>query len=119
MGMTQLGGALGENAAVKLLKKKGYEILERNYRKKYGELDIIAKKDAVLVFVEVKLRATKTFGTAAEFVDARKRQRIIKTAEAYLAEKHLDSICRFDVVEVYHKGLTVTEINHIENAFYA
>lgn len=119
MGLTQISGALGENAAVKLLKKKGYEILERNYRKKYGELDIIAKKDDVISFVEVKLRATKSFGTAAEAVDSRKRQRMMKTAQAYLIENHLDCGCSFDVIEVYHKGLSITEINHIESAFYA
>lgn len=119
MGLTQLSGTLGENAAVKLLKKKGYKILARNFRKKYGELDIIAKKDGIISFVEVKLRATKTFGTAAEAVDARKRQRMIKTAQAYLSENGLDCACSFDVVEVYHKGLSITEVNHIESAFYA
>lgn len=119
MGLTQLSGATGENAAAKLLKKKGYEILERNYRKKYGELDIIAKNGDLVVFVEVKLRATKAFGTAAEAVNFHKRQRIIRTANAYIMQKNLDCGCRFDVIEVYHKGLIVTEINHIESAFYA
>ncbi len=119
MGLTQFSGTLGENAAVKLLKKKGYEILERNFRKKYGELDIIAKKDDLVVFVEVKLRSSKDFGTAAEAVTFKKQQRIIRTAKAYIVQHSLDCAFRFDVIEVYHKGLTITEVNHIESAFYA
>ena len=119
MGLTQISGTLGENAAVKLLKKKGYQILARNFRKKYGELDIIAKKDDLIAFVEVKLRSTKYFGTAAEAVNFKKQQRIIRTAKAYIVQKRLDCAFRFDVIEVYHKGLSVTEVNHIESAFYA
>ena len=119
MGFTQIYGTLGENAAVKLLKQKGYEILERNFRQKYGELDIIAKKDDVIAFVEVKLRSTKDYGTAAEAVTFKKQQRIIRTAKAYITQKGLDCTFRFDVIEVYHKGLSITEMNHIKSAFYA
>ena len=119
MGLTQFHGNLGENAACKYLKKHKYKILERNYRKTYGEIDIIAQKNDMIFFVEVKTRSSTEFGTAAEAVTYQKQQKLIRAAKAYIAENHPDAGISFDVIEVYHAGRKVVSVNHIENAFYA
>ncbi len=111
-------GAAGEAAAAKFLKKKGYKILERNYRKTYGEIDIIAKMGENIAFVEVKTRKSDLFGTPAEFVTVKKQKRIIKAAYTYIQQHNLDAEFTFDIVEVYINGSKITEINHIQNAFY-
>lgn len=110
-------GDLGENAAAKYLKKNGYKILGRNYRKKYGEIDIIAEKDDSIAFVEVKTRKNDDFGRPCEFVDKRKQERIKKTALSYICEKGYDAGFTFDVIEVYGENGKVREINHIIGAF--
>lgn len=117
MGLTQIRGKVGEDAACKFLKQKGYKILERNFRKRYGELDIIAQKGDLISFVEVKARSGTAFGTPSEAVTYTKQRRLIKTAESYVMEKGLDAACSFDIIEVYHTGRKITSINHIENAF--
>ena len=119
MGITQIHGRLGENAACKLLKQKGYTILERNFRKRCGEIDIIAQQGDTISFVEVKTRNSTAYGQASEAVTYQKQKRLIRTAELYIMEKGLDAAFSFDIVEVYHTGRKVTAINHIENAFYA
>lgn len=91
---------------------KSYEIIVRNYRSRYGEIDIIAKDGDFLVFIEVKTRKTKKYGQASEFVNFAKQQKIIKTASQFLMQNTLDLQPRFDVIEVYNN-----EINHIKNAF--
>ena len=111
-------GKKGEIAAYKYLKKNGYKILARNYRKTYGEIDIIAQKGENIAFVEVKTRKNDSFGTPAEFVTVQKQKKLIKTAYTYIQENNLDAEFTFDVVEVYFDGKKVKEINHIENAFY-
>ena len=111
-------GKVGENAACRYLKKKGYDILERNYRKRYGEIDIIAQKDDLCVFVEVKTRADTAYGMASEAVTKTKQNKMVRTAKCYIMEHDLDAVFSFDVIEVYHKGLKVLSVNHIENAFY-
>ena len=118
MGITQIHGNLGENAACKHLKKNGYKILERNYRKRYGEIDIIAQKDDVYIFVEVKTRAETDYGMASEAVTKSKQQKLVRTAQFYIMEHKLDAAFSFDVIDVYHKGRKVLNVNHIENAFY-
>lgn len=111
-------GNWGEEAAVGLLKKKGYIILERNFRGERGEIDIIARDNETLVFVEVKTRLQKTFGNPEDAVDNRKQAQIGKIAMVYLMEKDLkEKDCRFDVVAVFKAG-TKTEIRHIEDAFW-
>ena len=111
-------GKTGENAAVSHLKKKGYKILARNYRKSYGEIDIIASKDENIAFVEVKTRKSDDYGTPSEFVTLKKQKKIIKTAYTYIQENDLDAEFTFDIVEVYLTGRKVRDINHIVNAFY-
>lgn len=111
-------GKAGESAAAKYLKKKGYKILERNYRKTYGEIDIISQKGENVAFVEVKTRKSDSFGTPAEFVTLQKQKKLIKAAYTYIQERNLDAEFTFDIVEVYIEDKKVKEINHIKNAFY-
>ena len=104
-------GTSGEKLAVKHLKKQGWKILERNFRTPFGEVDIIAKRRDVLSFCEVKTRTSDLYGSPAEAVDAKKRSRYVRAAQAYTHGSE-DCTVRFDVIEVY-RG----EINFIENAF--
>lgn len=101
-----------EEVAVKYLKKSGYKIIEQNYRLKIGEIDIIAKDKNTLIFVEVKYRQTKEFGTPSEFVNKQKQNKIIKTAIFYLKQNQITSDFRFDVVSICND-----ETEHIKNAF--
>ncbi len=109
-------GYYGESLAAKYLKEKNYEIIELNYYTPFGEIDLIAKKDNYLVFVEVKLRKDETFGNALEQISKTKQKRIIQSAECYLSEKELTMDCRFDYISLmYEKG--TYRITHIEDAF--
>lgn len=94
-------GALGEALAEAMLLEKGYRILSRNFRCRYGEIDIIASKNGVLVFVEVKTRLFESCGSGAESVTAAKRQRIRRCALCYMAicQKHFDAV-DFQVIEI-------------------
>ena len=116
---TQNIGEIGEEYTVKFLKKKKYKILERNYRKRYGEIDIIAENKNYIVFVEVKTRHKDSMTSAADAVNRQKQIRIIKTASLYLAENETEKFCRFDVCEVYvnSDNLKLVDINYIEAAF--
>src|SRR5262245_64523426 len=97
----QILGKSGEDLAVAALERRGYAILARRYRTKYGEIDIIAREGETTVFVEVKARTTGEFGTAAEAVTRRKQLRLISMAREYLALNRLTDVpCRFDVVAV-------------------
>ncbi len=112
-------GDYGENAAQEYLENKGYEILKRNFRLKCGEIDIIAEDNGCIVFVEVKTRKSNLFGEPGEYVDRRKQERVKKAAGCFTDIVNND--VRFDVVEVLYieksGKMTVTGINHIENAF--
>lgn len=108
-------GDFGENLCCQFLLKNGYQILERNYLKTYGEVDVIALKDKVVSFVEVKTRKNSDFGYPSEFVNVSKQKRIIRASEAYILENNLDDyFISFDVCEVLTDS---NEINYIENAF--
>jgi len=112
-------GDFGEQEARKYLENKGYIFLDKNYRTRFGEIDIIMLDTDTTVFIEVKTRKSSSFGYASEYVDFRKQDRIRKTCISYTHSE--DVAMRFDIVEVYYKNtndnLTVTNINHIENAF--
>lgn len=115
-------GALGEEAAVKALKKQGYKILERNYRTKTGEIDIIAKDREYTCFVEVKLRKTNDFGTPADFINEKKRQKIIRTAQSYAVKNHIyNTPMRFDAVlinaDTKGERLVNAKIEVVKDAF--
>ena len=108
-------GDIGENAAAEYLKEKGYTVIQRNFRCKTGEIDIICLKDGCTVFVEVKTRKSAAYGSAAEFVNYQKQLKIKRAAMYFI--KNADADMRFDVVEVYHTNGNIREINHIQDAF--
>lgn len=93
----QIGDA-GEDLAADLLQRKGYKIIERNFRTRFGELDIVAKDGKVLVFVEVKAKASDRFGAPAEMINARKQQKIKNMALTYINEKNFEGPWRVDAV---------------------
>ena len=110
-------GKEGERLAERFLEKKGYKLLERNYRCTAGELDLIVLDRRVIVFVEVKTRTGQGFGTPFEAVEFRKQRKIIQAAQFFLAEKGLQQRdARFDVVGVSWVGRAPV-VEHIENAF--
>ena len=112
-------GDFGEEQAARYLRRRGYRIVERNFRCRQGEIDIIAEKGGFLVFVEVKERKDARFAEAREFVTAAKQRRILAAAQLWLTQHETDRQPRFDVVEVYapqgEKG--PVRIEHIEDAF--
>ncbi|MCU0383654.1 MAG: YraN family protein [Cyclobacteriaceae bacterium] len=109
-------GMKAEEEAAIFLAAKGYKIVERNYRYKHAEIDIIVIKHEVLVFVEVKSRAKLKFGLPEEAVTEKKAAKILEGAEAYLVEKNWQGPIRFDVIAITN-GNTI-EIMHFEDAFY-
>ena len=113
-------GIAGESAACLHLERQGYRILARNARVDRVELDIVAERAGVIVFVEVKTRRTAEFGDAAESVDARKRARLARGAAAWLraSERHPRRV-RFDVVTCEAAPGGAFRVTHWEGAFDA
>jgi putative endonuclease len=111
-------GASGEDAAEKHLKTLGYKILERNYRTKMGELDIVASDGDTIVFVEVKSRRDKRFGEPELAVDARKQRQLSRAAFMYLTRaKKYNSPCRFDVVSIFSMPGEGLKVSVLKDAF--
>ena len=111
-------GNIGENLAAKELEKMGYTILDRNYAKRGGEIDIVAKKETYIVFVEVKFRKSVAYGLPKEAVNWKKQNNIIQTAKSYIFEKALTEWdFRFDVAEVLEKD-GIFYFHYMENAFW-
>ena len=112
-------GITGEEIAVRYLRNCGYTILEKNYRSRYGEADIIAKDNKYIVFIEVKTRHNDKFGLPRESVDMHKQNRVRCTAGIYMAKMKLyDCPIRFDVVEVILDANDRTKsVALIKNAF--
>ena len=115
-------GNLGEDSAYRYLVDKGYRIVERNYKCRIAEIDIIAYDDrGVLCFCEVKTRKNSDFGYAYEAVNSAKIHQLTKGAQSYILSNKLDCVMRFDVIEVYGRvtsgGFVTESINHIEDAF--
>jgi putative endonuclease len=112
-------GKAGEEVACRELERRGYVIIARRYRRRSGELDIVARHGATMVFVEVKARAGRAFGGGADAVTATKRRRMVRVARDYVARHRLmNSPCRFDVVSVIVEGGQYL-VELIENAFDA
>lgn len=112
-------GLIGEELAANHIKNEGYNILERNYRTKLGELDIIARDQNIIIFIEVKTRTSGAYGMPSEAVNYKKQQTIRKLSQQYIRHKKLDNSCldyRFDVIEVKLVGRKY-KIDHMENAF--
>jgi len=110
-------GKAGEEAAVQFLRQHGYRILERNYRCRFGEIDLIARDGLMLAFVEVKTRRSQKYGPAAAAVTLQKQRHLIKASQAYLIQrKKADELCRFDVVTV-EMDAQQSHIELIKDAF--
>ena len=111
-------GAIGEELAREYLVKQGFAILETNYRKGRYEVDIIAYKEGLIVFAEVKTRTNMDYGDPEDFVDRRKQRAYIHMANNYVIEHNREEEVRFDIIAVAI-GATGHHINHIEDAFSA
>ncbi|WFD08963.1 YraN family protein [Tepidibacter hydrothermalis] len=108
-------GILGEKIACNYLIKNNFHILEKNYRTKIGEIDLIALKGNKISFIEVKSRNSINYGYPCEAVNYKKQRKIISTATQYIKYKNINNMdIGFDVIEVYLRN---NNINHIENAF--
>ena len=110
---------MGEDFAAKYLEEKGYEIIERNFNPRLGEIDIIAKDGRYIAFVEVKTRAPDPLVNGFEAVTKSKKKLIIKTSEEYSYRNPHDFQPRFDVAWVTVDNRKVVGFNYIENAFDA
>jgi len=110
-------GADAEELAWRHLEGAGYVLIEKNARSRLGEIDLVVERGGTLVFVEVRSRSSRRFGTAFESVDARKQRRLGRLALAYLQRRRfLDRRARFDVIAVeWQDGAPM--IDHLENAF--
>ena len=117
---SRLRGRWGEEQAAEYLRRKGFRVTDINWKCRFVEIDLIAEDGVYLCFVEVKLRKTAAYGSAAAFVDWRKQQRLRTAAELYLAGHPTGLQPRFDVIEIYAPQGTDTVnpgIFHLENAF--
>ncbi len=109
-------GKQGEKAAVEYLKKEGYTILDLNWRFNRKEVDIIARKEEFIVFVEVKTRSTTCYGAPEESVTLQKQKYLITAADAYLQRFDFEVEARFDVISIIQKRESFS-LNHIKEAF--
>ena len=110
--MSREAGERAERRAEEFLRGRGLSILARNFRTRFGEIDLVAQDGETVVFVEVRSRSRDDFGTAGESVTAAKRRRIIRAALAYAQSRAPDAPLRFDVVAISPRGL-----EHIPGAF--
>lgn len=122
-------GDFGEEIAVKFLRKKGYKILERNFQRKWGEIDVVAKKKKDLIFVEVKTilvtsnqqQATRDFISPEESITFFKKKKLIRTAKLYLLEKNLpvDIPWQIDVIAIeLDYDTEIAHLKHYQNAIF-
>ncbi|HSQ46313.1 MAG TPA: YraN family protein [Lutibacter sp.] len=110
-------GELGEDLAVEELEKNGYEIVERNWRYKKAEIDIIARKNEVLAIVEVKTRSSDYFGDPQDFVNTKKIKMLVEAVNEYVNSKDLDVEVRFDIIAIIINQNKLT-LEHLEDAFF-
>jgi putative endonuclease len=110
-------GIEGEAIAERYLTTKGYSILAKNYRFEKSEIDIIAKKENILIFVEVKARTDNRYGFPEEAISDKKKEKLMEGAEAYLLENNLQCPISFDVIAIT-KSANSMEIEHIVDAFF-
>ncbi|WP_459210504.1 YraN family protein [Aquimarina rhabdastrellae] len=110
-------GKEGEKLAKDFLIKKGYEILEQNYRYQKAEVDIIAKYRETLIVIEVKTRSTIDYGDPQDFVKPKQIQQLVKAIDYYIEERDLDIEVRFDIIAII-KNKKGIQIEHLEDAFY-
>ncbi len=110
-------GKKGEQLAVNFLLKKGYNIIERNYRFDKAEVDIIAQQNDTLAIIEVKTRSSTDFGNPQDFVKPKQIQRLVKAIDEYVNVNGLDLEVRFDIIAIVKENNSFN-IEHLENAFY-
>ncbi len=116
---SQLIGNVGELASTKYLLKQGYQIIHKNWRHKRLEVDLICKKDDMLIFVEVKTRSSRRYGQPEVFVDAAKQKHLMNAADAYCYTTDYDSEIRFDIIAIdVNQQQEVEDIKHFPDAFY-
>jgi len=111
-------GQKGEKQAALYLRSLGYEILENNWRFKKAEIDIIARRDDILVFVEVKTRASEYFGKPEEFISKRQASLIIDAASQYMVQIEHEAEFRFDIISIIMIKGILKSLNHFEDAFF-
>lgn len=112
-------GQNGEHLAKIYLENKGYAIIEQNWRYKKAEIDIIAKKDSILIFIEVKTRSYDFYGKPEESVDAKKEALIMDAAQRYMEYIGYNWEIRFDILSlILDKSLKPSKIEHFEDAFF-
>ena len=109
-------GKKGEQLAIDFLIENGYSILEKNYRFQKAEVDIIARKNAILAVVEVKTRSTNYFGNPQDFVNPKKIKLLLSAIDNYVIERDLDVEVRFDIIAIIHQKKDV-KIEHLKDAF--
>jgi len=111
-------GSQGENIAVSFLEDQGYTLLDRNYRQRFGEIDIVAEERGVLVFIEVKTRRSDRYGNPFEAVDVRKQRKLSRMAQEYISRNKMEHrAARFDVVAVRLNQGSFPEVELVRNAF--
>ena len=114
--VAQQTGGRGEDLALGFLIKEGYKLLERNFRYRHAEIDLILRKGALLVFVEVKTRRNAEYGYPEEFVSKNQAKQIIRAAEQYILKTDWQGNIRFDIVSILtDPSLSIT---HLPDAFY-
>ncbi|MCB0522450.1 MAG: YraN family protein [Lewinellaceae bacterium] len=111
-------GKKGEEIAVRFLQENGLEILATNWRHKRAEVDVIARDEKMLVFVEVKTRSYDYFGKPEEFVDKKKMALLAKAAAAYMKETGHEWAIRFDIVSILMQDGKGWTIEHLKDAFF-
>lgn len=113
-------GDAGEQAAVGFLERSGYRVVARNFRCAYGEVDVVAERDGLLCFVEVRTRSTAAWGDPSHTVSWAKQRKVAKAALHYLFERAdaQDRMVRFDVISVVGRGPDAS-VEHIPDAFDA
>ncbi|MGI2261755.1 YraN family protein [Candidatus Cardinium hertigii] len=116
--MAQAFGQYAEIVAADYLVKKGFKILAQNFRYKRFEIDLIVKKDELIVFVEVKARKNNLFGHPEDFVNRKKMRALRLAATHYLRTQNNQQAIRFDIIAVLGSQEQITEIVHLEDGFY-
>ena len=109
-------GKKGEQLAIDYLVKKGYTILDKNWRFQKAEVDIIAQKEETLAVVEVKTRSSIDFGSPQDFVNPKKIKLLVSAIDEYVVSKNLDVDVRFDIIAIVHENKNFI-IEHLEDAF--
>jgi putative endonuclease len=112
-------GKEGETIAVEYLAEHGYKILDRNFRSQQGEIDIIAKENDFLVFVEVKIYSIGSIGTPLGAIRKPKKESMIHAARTYLLKNNIKNVnCRFDVLAIYRSWKGLSSFDLIKDAFH-